>query len=113
MNIRPSTDTGILFALVDNTSVPLSVAVVTTGGEEAVSSFKHLLDIKPLVSLHWELKRCPAVVIRSSELAGLLGWRLRGETGLTDAVLPRPADGAADRYSHRDPDLRQLLHCHL
>lgn len=53
MNIRPSTDTGILFALVDNTSVPLSVAVVTTGGEEAVSSFKHLLDIKPRVSLHW------------------------------------------------------------
>ncbi|KAG7222370.1 hypothetical protein INR49_016325 [Caranx melampygus] len=35
MNIRPSTDTGVLFALVDNTTVPLSVAVVTTEGEDA------------------------------------------------------------------------------
>lgn len=40
MNIRPSSSTGVLFALVYNNKVPLSVAVVTQGEEDAVSSFK-------------------------------------------------------------------------
>ena len=40
MNIRPSSSTGVLFALVYNNTVPLSVAVVTQGEEDAVSSFK-------------------------------------------------------------------------
>ncbi|XP_020491578.1 vitamin K-dependent protein S [Labrus bergylta] len=35
MNIRPSSSTGVLFALVQNNTVPLSVAVVTQGEEEA------------------------------------------------------------------------------
>lgn len=40
MNVRPSSSTGVLFALVYNNAVPLSVAVVTQGEEDAVSSFK-------------------------------------------------------------------------
>uniref|UniRef100_A0A673GS55 Vitamin K-dependent protein S n=1 Tax=Sinocyclocheilus rhinocerous TaxID=307959 RepID=A0A673GS55_9TELE len=36
MNIRPSSSTGVLFALVSNHSVPLSVAVVTQGPDDAV-----------------------------------------------------------------------------
>ncbi|GAA6219632.1 vitamin K-dependent protein S [Lates japonicus] len=35
MNIRPSSSTGVLFAVVYNKTVPLSVAVVTKGEEEA------------------------------------------------------------------------------
>ncbi|XP_034385534.1 vitamin K-dependent protein S [Cyclopterus lumpus] len=35
MNIRPSSSTGVLFALVHNHKVPLSVAVVTKGEEDA------------------------------------------------------------------------------
>lgn len=42
MNIRPSSSTGVLFALVYQNTVPLSVAVVTQGEEEAVSTFKVL-----------------------------------------------------------------------
>uniref|UniRef100_A0A8C2X961 Vitamin K-dependent protein S n=1 Tax=Cyclopterus lumpus TaxID=8103 RepID=A0A8C2X961_CYCLU len=45
MNIRPSSSTGVLFALVHNHKVPLSVAVVTKGEEDAVSSFTLLLEI--------------------------------------------------------------------
>lgn len=37
MNIRPSSSTGVLFALVYNDTVPLSVAVVTKGDKDAVS----------------------------------------------------------------------------
>uniref|UniRef100_A0A8C1UG05 Vitamin K-dependent protein S n=1 Tax=Cyprinus carpio TaxID=7962 RepID=A0A8C1UG05_CYPCA len=36
MSIRPSSSTGVLFALVSNHSVPLSVAVVTQGPDDAV-----------------------------------------------------------------------------
>lgn len=42
MNIRPSSSTGVLFALVYQNTVPLSVAVVTQGEEDAVSTFKLL-----------------------------------------------------------------------
>ncbi|CAJ1049558.1 vitamin K-dependent protein S [Xyrichtys novacula] len=35
MNIRPSSSTGVLFALVQNNTVPLSVAVITQGEEDA------------------------------------------------------------------------------
>lgn len=42
MNIRPSSSTGVIFALVFNNSVPLSVAVVTQGEDEAVS---HCLQV--------------------------------------------------------------------
>ncbi|XP_068161087.1 vitamin K-dependent protein S isoform X2 [Antennarius striatus] len=35
MNIRPSSSTGVLFALVSNDTVPLSVAVLTKGEEDA------------------------------------------------------------------------------
>lgn len=37
MNIRPSSSTGVLFALVYNNLVPLSVAVVTAEEDDAVS----------------------------------------------------------------------------
>lgn len=47
MNIRPSSSTGVLFALVYNKTVPLSVAVVTKGEEEAVS-----LELSSYVSLY-------------------------------------------------------------
>uniref|UniRef100_A0A8C2XBG5 Vitamin K-dependent protein S n=1 Tax=Cyclopterus lumpus TaxID=8103 RepID=A0A8C2XBG5_CYCLU len=50
MNIRPSSSTGVLFALVHNHKVPLSVAVVTKGEEDAVSSFTLLLEINVCVS---------------------------------------------------------------
>lgn len=39
LNIRPSSSTGVLFALVYSNTVPLSVAVVSQGEEDAVSSF--------------------------------------------------------------------------
>uniref|UniRef100_A0A665TVY0 Vitamin K-dependent protein S n=1 Tax=Echeneis naucrates TaxID=173247 RepID=A0A665TVY0_ECHNA len=53
MTIRPSKVTGVLFALVYNRTVPLSVAVVTAGGEDAVSFFTHLLEISPYLSLRF------------------------------------------------------------
>lgn len=46
MNIRPSSSTGVIFALVLNNSVPLSVAVVTQGEDEAVSHCLHVLTQK-------------------------------------------------------------------
>lgn len=42
LNIRPSSSTGVLFALVHKDTVPLSVAVVTLGEEDAVSTFNLL-----------------------------------------------------------------------
>lgn len=42
MSIRPSSSTGVLFALVHRDRVPLSVAVVTLGEEDAVSAFRLL-----------------------------------------------------------------------
>lgn len=47
MNIRPSSSSGVLFALVYNNSVPLSVAVVTQGEEDAVRPPKLLFEIPP------------------------------------------------------------------
>lgn len=37
MSIRPSTSTGVVFALVYNSTVPLSLAVLAKGDEDAVS----------------------------------------------------------------------------
>ena len=52
MSIRPSSSTGVLFALVNNNNaVPLSVAVVTKG-EDAVSLFSLVLEVNTHVSLH-------------------------------------------------------------
>ncbi len=44
MSIRPSSSTGVLFALVSNGSVPLSVAVVTRGPDDAVSRVGYHLN---------------------------------------------------------------------
>lgn len=52
MNIRPSSSTGVLFALVYDNTVPLSVAVVTQGKDDAVSSFTLLLEISLRIPLH-------------------------------------------------------------
>lgn len=46
MNIRPSSSTGVIFALVLNNTVPLSVAVVTQGEDEAVSHCFQVLTQK-------------------------------------------------------------------
>ncbi|XP_039502922.1 vitamin K-dependent protein S isoform X2 [Pimephales promelas] len=50
MSVRPSSSTGVLFALVTNNTVPLSVAVVTRGPEDAVSSSS--ADITSLCIVH-------------------------------------------------------------
>lgn len=46
MNIRPSSSTGVIFALLLNNNVPLSVAVVTQGEEEAVSHCSQVFKSK-------------------------------------------------------------------
>lgn len=46
MNIRPSSSTGVIFALVSNDTVPLSIAVVTQGEDEAVSPCLRILTQK-------------------------------------------------------------------
>lgn len=46
MNIRPSSSTGVIFALVNNDTVPLSIAVVTQGEDEAVSHCLQVLTQK-------------------------------------------------------------------
>lgn len=50
MNIRPSSSTGVLFAVVHNNTVPLSVAVVTKGEDVAVSLVTLWLKISTCVS---------------------------------------------------------------
>lgn len=45
LNIRPSSSTGVLLALVYNNTVPLSVAVVTKEDEDAVSALILILKI--------------------------------------------------------------------
>lgn len=53
MNIRPSSSTGVLFAVVYNNTVPLSVAVVTKGKDAAVSLVTFWLKISTcLLSLN-------------------------------------------------------------
>ena len=47
LSIRPSSSTGVLFALVSNHSAPLSVAVVRQGEHEAVR-IHHCLHPHPL-----------------------------------------------------------------
>lgn len=120
MAIRPSSSTGVLFALVSNNSVPLSVAVVTQGEEDAVRSCavkehiwnfacrnktnKHNLNtLKPFI----------VVTVCGPELASFLGWGFCGNAGLIDVVLPRPVNGAAECNSNRDPNLSQLIRCYL
>lgn len=87
MNIRPSSSTGVLFALVSNNTVPLSVAVVTQGEEDAVSSFTRLLQISTCVCLHvfthiqaqtHMIKLCNFLAILAPEPASVLGRCLRG-----------------------------------
>ncbi|XP_044056057.1 vitamin K-dependent protein S isoform X1 [Siniperca chuatsi] len=52
MNIRPSSSTGVLFALVYNNTVPLSVAVVTQGENDAnLQVFLHGVSVATLDSL--------------------------------------------------------------
>lgn len=55
MSVRPSKSTGVLFALTANNTVPLSIAVVTKGPNEAVSAvtqnFKTLKNCLCLISL--------------------------------------------------------------
>lgn len=120
MNIHPSSSTGVIFALVYNNEVPLSVAVVTKGDDDAVSSFTLLLEICSYVSLHvfpraqaqtYMIKLCDAIALHAPEPASVLGRRLCGKAGLTDVVLPRAADTAAECDFHRNPNLCQLLHC--
>lgn len=43
--------------------------------------------------------------LNAAELASVLGRRLRGNTGLSDVVLPWTADGAAECDSHGNPNL--------
>ena len=54
MNIRPSSSTGVIFALVYNNTVPLSIAVVTQGEGEAVSPVKlsNTFDLYVCLSPH-------------------------------------------------------------
>lgn len=57
MNIRPSSSTGVVFALVADSAVPLSVAVVTQGEEEAVSSVSFTSE---------GISACPRKYVRNS-----------------------------------------------
>uniref|UniRef100_A0AAQ5ZH40 Vitamin K-dependent protein S n=1 Tax=Amphiprion ocellaris TaxID=80972 RepID=A0AAQ5ZH40_AMPOC len=51
MNIRPSSSTGVIFALVHNNTVPLSVAVVTKEEEENLQVFLDGVSVATLDSL--------------------------------------------------------------
>uniref|UniRef100_A0A8C2KF85 Protein S n=1 Tax=Cyprinus carpio TaxID=7962 RepID=A0A8C2KF85_CYPCA len=51
MSIRPSSSTGVLFALVSNHSVPLSVAVVTQGPDDNLQFFMDGICVATLQSL--------------------------------------------------------------
>lgn len=123
MNIRPSSSTGVLFALVYNNTVPLTVAVVTQGEEDAVSSFTLLFEISTCISscIHayciqaqtHMIKLCDVLALHVPEPASVLGRRLCGNAGLTHVVLPRTADTAPECDSHRNPNLSQLLHSYL
>lgn len=44
------------------------------------------------------------------EPAGVSGRHLRGDAGLADALLPRPARRAPERDANGGPDLGELLH---
>lgn len=119
MSILPSSSTGVLFALVYNNTVPLSVAVVTQGEQEAVSSFSNTSHVYSLHAFtHTKaqtdiIKLCHVIALPAPEPASVLGRRLRGYTGLAHVVLPGPADSTAECDCYRNPDLSQLLQFYL
>ena len=91
MNIRPSSSTGVLFALVYNNIVPLSLAVVTRGDKHAVSSSRlsntidHVLTHK---STSTRVKLCSVVASSAPEPGSILGRCLCGDSGLYHVMLP-------------------------
>ena len=87
---------------------------------ESSQTFKHFWFICLPISTHKQAHthwytwlNLNVSVLYAPESASVPGWRLRRNTGLTHVVLPWPADSASECDSHRNPDLSQLLHCHL
>lgn len=118
MSIRPSSSTGVLFALVHKDTVPLSVAVVTLGEEDAVSTFKLLNTFvvpacQRLKQTNKKRSALQSVPLPSAEPASVSGRRLCGKTGHAHALLSRSADSAAECDSHGHSDNSQFLHCHV
>lgn len=116
MNIRPSSSTGVLFALVYNNIVPLSLAVVTRGDKHAVSSSRlsntidHFLTDK---STSTRVKLCSVVASSAPEPGSILGRCLCGDSGLYHVMLPWADGDAAKGHPLWNPILSQLLHCWL
>lgn len=111
MTIRPSSSTGVLFALVHKDTVPLSVAVVTHG-EDAVSTFKLPKLYRSRVS-QAQTNKIKSLLSVSAEPASVFGRRLCGDAGHTHALLSWSADRAAERDCHGHADNSQLLQCHI
>lgn len=115
MTIRPSSSTGVLFALVHEDTVPLSVAVVMHG-EDAVSTFKLPKLYCSCVSqaqTNQKKEHCFIIPLLSAEPAGVFGRRLCGNTGHSHALFSRSADSAAECDCHGHSDNSQFLQCHI
>ncbi|XP_029904382.1 vitamin K-dependent protein S [Myripristis murdjan] len=92
INIRPSSSTGVLFALVHNNTVPLSVSVVTQGAEEA--NLQVFLDGVSVATLE-------SIMLCYPE-------RLTVELTVTPAELHISANSSTVIYMHPDA-LREAL----
>lgn len=104
MSVRPSSSTGVLFALVSNSTVPLSVSVLTRGPDEAV----RLLQ-QPLTHTHTHFKHGWISVLTLTHLvptgpAGFPGRRPGRHTHFVTVVLSRQLDGANKRVGRGASD---------
>lgn len=82
------------------------VSGCSTKGKRCCCKFGHILAENKHLSIILKPMCSP-------ELAGVPARCLGGHVGHCDAVLPWSADGAAERDSHRNPDLSWLLQCDL
>lgn len=92
MSIRPSSSTGVLFALVSNDTVPLSVSVLTREPSDAVrllrdAAFISQITIPPFPCTH--TRSAFAHIVPPAVPAGVLGQHACCEARVVDAVLPR------------------------
>uniref|UniRef100_A0A674CKG7 Vitamin K-dependent protein S n=1 Tax=Salmo trutta TaxID=8032 RepID=A0A674CKG7_SALTR len=94
VNIRPSSSTGVLFALVLNDTVPLSVAVVTQGPEEA--DLRVFLDGVSVATLQ-SLMLCYPDRLSVELTVTPTSLEIGANTSTWSYSLP---DGALDRLNH-------------
>lgn len=119
MSIRPSSSTGVLFALVSNDTIPLSVSVLSQEPNDAVKLPNPILFnnavILLITILHFSVSSHQYTPAFDSHFpltvpAGVFRQHSCCEARVVDAVLPRTLSSGDACVCSWPPDLCELLH---